>query len=168
MIIAPISISGGGKSFLRELLLKEFPDMKIVCPDDIRREKFGDVNEQKDGHIIFQIAYSMTERALKNDRLVYFDATNLGKSLNDLIKKFGDVVPIFLQDSDNLELCFSRVSKDIENGKDRSKVPYEVIQKQYEKFEKMKPQDYENSIIYFDENDIDDIVSYIKYKQNDL
>ena len=41
---------------------------------------------------------------------------------------------IFLKDSEDIELCWNRIQKDLENGKDRSNVPREVLERQYQRY----------------------------------
>jgi predicted kinase len=162
MVIAPVGASGSGKSRLRAELSKEYPDMKVVCPDDIRREKFGTVNDTEHGAQVFMIANLMTKRAIEKGQMVFFDATNLGKALTALKKEYY-VIPIFLKDSYDVELCISRVKKDIADGKDRSNVPEEVVRKQHQKFIAMDI-DSLNGVLY--DGDIKDVLARVEFELN--
>ena len=121
-------------------------DMVLVCPDDIRREVNGNTSDQSNGAKVFKIAYDRTKKALLNGKDVYFSATNL-VSVNtmDMVKFLLEDIPakdlsiIFyiLTDSFKPELCFERVTHDLENGIDRSNVPEDVIKKQHQRFNSM-------------------------------
>lgn len=158
-----MGISGSGKSLLAKKLSSYF-DIVIVEPDNIRRELFGNVNEQKDGHLVFEKAAIQIRKAIHNDELVYFDATNTKlKDLKSFMYNNVDVersLIIIMKDSFNKELCKSRVKKDIESGKDRSKVPDEVIDRQYNNFI--------NSIKLLKENEILNTYQYDDFKFDDL
>jgi len=187
MIIITIGISGSGKNHLlnslkeKESLWTDF-DLKVVEPDDIRRKKLGDVNNQENGGMIFLIAKSMINRALKHNKDVFFNATNLEwkriiKFVLDLEKP--DKIPvlfIFMTDSVDLNKCKWRVRKDIENGVDRSKVPEDVMDKQHERYMKCyRDSTYseiginkcpENWKIYEYFNDLDKLIYFIEEMKN--
>jgi predicted kinase len=142
-LFIPVGVSGSGKSFLGNWLQKNYKDIEIVCPDDIRAEKFGDINDQEHGGVVFMIANKSIASNLKNNKNVYFSATNL--SLNNTLKdleKLGifeeltpvNVLIIFLEDSNDTELCKNRIKKDLENKINRSNVPTTVVDKQNERF----------------------------------
>jgi predicted kinase len=145
-LLIPCGISGSGKSFLGSWLQKK-SNIEIVCPDDIRLEKFGDINDQKNGGLVFNIANKRIASNLKNHKNVYFSATNL--SLNRTIKDivdtgiFEDLNPvevhiILLGDSNDVDLCKSRIKKDLDNDIVRSSVPDEVVDKQHSRYLSLK------------------------------
>jgi predicted kinase len=140
-LLISIGISGSGKSYLKDKLEVEFSSLKNVEPDDIRRHKFGSVNDQSNGGLVFKIAGDMINRSLeKDDSITYFNATNTNwkrivKFVLDLNKEPEiPVIFIIMQDSINLDICQKRVSKDIEDGADRSNVPMDIIEKQHDNF----------------------------------
>jgi predicted kinase len=137
MLIVTIGISGSGKNHLLSMLNQKFNIINVE-PDNIRRTKLGDVNNQENGAMIFAIAKNMINKHI-ND-IVYFNGTNLDwkRTINFILDldKSPDipVLLIFLEDSQNLELCKQRVLEDLTNNIDRSRVPEEVIERQHERY----------------------------------
>jgi predicted kinase len=136
--IIPVGISGSGKSTWIKTL--EGQGYVVVSPDDIRREILGSVNDQSRGNEIFNIAYQRVIDAINSGKNVIFDATNVGSSdrkrMLDFLKQnvnrdFDAYAKIFDADP---EVSKERIKKDIEAGVDRSNVPPEVIDRQYQKF----------------------------------
>jgi len=136
-----IGISGSGKSFLRSQLEDKFGNkIKAICPDDLRKSVLGDINKQDENDKIFAIAANKTKESLKNNYITYFDATGLNwsqnkKSIIDYTENLNiEVLILFFMDSEDLELCKERIFQDLLQGKDRSKVPENISDKQHEKF----------------------------------
>jgi hypothetical protein len=112
--------------------------------DDIRREMTGSISDQSKNPQVFKESVSRVEALLAEETSVYYSATNLGngeksyviKTINQLVgkKNFVQPVVVFLEDSLNKDLCLSRVKTDLQDGKDRSNVPEDIVEKQYEKF----------------------------------
>ena len=127
-----VGIPGSGKSTFIERHKKE--DDIVISTDEIRKE-LGDVSDQSKNAKVFEIAY---DRLNKADRDTYFDATNLTmKSLKNIINEavnFKDITIYFMTASKNVDLCNRRIAEDLENGKDRSNVPAEVVEKMQQKF----------------------------------
>lgn len=162
-LIAVVGISGSGKSYLRKTLKDRWPDMKVVCPDDIRLLLTGDISDQSKNKEVFDMAYDMAHQYIKDGKLVYFDATNLGKSLNKLCNEFGKLcIPVFLSESRDLELCYGRIKKDLELGKNRSRVPRDVIERQYTRFMDMDPKKYDQSFEITTDDSIQDLIDFIE------
>jgi predicted kinase len=141
MLIITIGISGSGKNHLISELRDKL-QFTVVEPDDIRRKKLGNVSNQENGNVIFAIAKSKINKALKNNENVIFNATNLEWKRNikfvlDLDKsEKTPVLFVFMTDSVDLNKCKHRVKKDLENNIDRSKVPEEVMDKQHTRYMK--------------------------------
>ena len=140
-LILPCGISGSGKSRLYDTFISK--DTVLVCPDDIRREVNGNISDQRNGKKIFEIAYKRIIEALKNNKDVYFSATNLiASNTIDLLKMINSILPnraikvlfYVLSDSFNPELCYERIVSDLSNNVDRSDVPKDVIMKQFQRF----------------------------------
>lgn len=140
LLVVPIGVSGSGKSFLREKLIDSFPDIKIVCPDDIRRDVTGDVSDQSKNPLVFNIVKKTISKYMGKGLLVFLDATNLYKPMKTKreYEEFGEVMMVIMTDSNDIDLCYSRISNDLSSGVDRSKVTLEVLQKQHEKFQNVK------------------------------
>jgi predicted kinase len=139
MLLITIGISGSGKNYLKNQLENKFP-IKNIEPDDIRRKKLGDVSNQENGGMIFNIAKNMINSSLKKNEISFFNATNLDwkrivKFVLELDKPSEtSVIFLFMNDSINLEKCKERVLEDLRNGIDRAKVPMEVIEKQHDRY----------------------------------
>lgn len=143
-LIFSVGISGSGKSRLYDKSLKDF-GCALVCPDDIRQNIFGSINDQSNNAKVFQIANEQIISFLKKGDDVYFSATNLKATdviglLNNVyseIKNNFFVQFCILTDSFKPNLCYQRIKDDLKNGIDRANVPEEVIQKQAKRFETM-------------------------------
>jgi predicted kinase len=139
LLIITIGISGSGKNYLL-VSLKDNLNIVNIEPDDIRRKKLGNVNNQENGGMIFSIAKNMINKALKENKDVFFNGTNLDwkRTINfilDLNKSPEiSVLFVYLKDSLNLDICKKRVLEDINNNIDRSNVPEDIIEKQYERY----------------------------------
>ena len=136
--IIPIGISGSGKSTW--IVSQVDSNTIIISPDNIRRELTGTVNDQSRGREVFQIAYHRTVDALNSGKSVIFDATNISSSerrnmLKYLRKKVDVDFDAFAKIFDiDPKISKERIKKDIESGIDRSNVPPEIIDKQYQKY----------------------------------
>lgn len=118
----PVGISGSGKSTLKKNL-----DGTVisVCPDNIRKELTGSINDQTQNARVFEVAFKRTKEYLKADKNVFFDATNLQRKSIDTLIALGknanaDIQIFLLEDSRDVELCRQRVREDIQKGVERS------------------------------------------------
>ena len=68
-----IGPAGSGKSTAAKNL---FQNCIRVCPDNVRRELFGNEADQREPAKVFEIAYRSMEDAMCNGFSVVFDATN--------------------------------------------------------------------------------------------
>lgn len=122
--IMAVGGSGSGKTTKGNKLKAENKDLVIVCPDD-ERDAMGDISDQSRGREVFSICNRKIEDAFKAGKDVYYSATNLTKkSRKDalaLCKKYNvDIVALLFMDTLKVEECEKRVSKDLENGVNRS------------------------------------------------
>lgn len=123
MIIFSVGISGCGKSAYGEKLKNKIGNLEIVCPDDIRKEILGDVN--KNNYNVFKIANERIIEAIKNNKVVYYSATNLTKknrkNILEIAKEYDqEVVAVVFLTCWRPDICEARVSKDLSKGIDRS------------------------------------------------
>ena len=118
-----IGISGCGKSTYSEKL-----NVPVVSSDAIRKELFGDENDQGSPDKVFSLAYKRIREALESGSDVVFDATNVScfarESLLNAVKgveceKIGVVFPITPK-----EALLRQVNRE-------RKVPTDVINRQY-------------------------------------
>ena len=68
-----IGLPGSGKS----TFASNHPECVVVSTDAIRGELFGDEGEQKDGKLVFDVAYARLAQAVEAGQDAIFDATNL-------------------------------------------------------------------------------------------
>lgn len=149
-LIMLIGISGSGKStYLREKILNDVPELAkvlkeknitlkdvIVCPDDIRREVAGSVNEFKaDGYIWNTLVPERLRENMKNYGYAILDGINVtGKSRRKFLKQFRATHKIAVVFESDVALSKSRIRKDINENVDRSNVPDKVIDRQFEAY----------------------------------
>lgn len=144
-----VGISGSGKSRFAEFFCKATDAIELNA-DNYRKELGKSINDQDINKVVFTEIDKAIVKYLAGGYSVCVSNTNLhaGK-IKELAEKFplNEVVVFFLKDSEDIELCWSRIQKDIENGKDRSNVPREVLEKQYQRyksFDKEKLAEVEN------------------------
>jgi protein phosphatase len=133
--ICPVGPSGTGKStYLRQHYGAEY----IVEPDGIRREITGSVSDQsRDREVWAEVLRQILDK-INTRGLAVLDATNThsgnrGRILRELPPGTHKVALIFLPKGTNKEvvdILHGRITKDLEQGKDRSNVPRDVIERQ--------------------------------------
>ena len=148
-----VGISGSGKSKFAEFFC-EATDAIELNADNYRKELGKSINDQDINKIVFEEIDKAIVKYLAGGYSVCISNTNLhaGK-IKELAEKFplNEVVVFFLKDSEDIELCWNRIQKDLENGKVRSNVPREVLEKQYQRyksFDKEKLAKVENINMY--------------------
>jgi predicted kinase len=142
MLIIPIGVSGSGKSYIGEFLKKDF-DFNIICPDDIRKEITGNISDQSKNNEVFQITNNRIIKLLGEGKNVFFSATNVNcvklRNFIDFVnsKVTVKILILWMLDSFNSYLCFSRIQKQLDNGEERSEIrDEEIINKQLINFKK--------------------------------
>ena len=129
-----IGISGCGKSTYIE---KHFNPEIVVSPDELRKKFTGDISDQSQNAKIWAVVPKYLKQRLEKYGEAVLDATNVdsggrGSILKnfsrDLVKR---VAIVFDADPEESK---RRIHADIEQGKSRSVVPDDVIDKQYKKF----------------------------------
>ena len=124
-----IGPAGSGKStFCKDPLWKSGRMTAVVSPDAVRKEMWGDENDQREPEKVFHRAYNTMVDCLCADFDVIFDATNTTtwarrKLLNQVSGICCKVVAIYINTP--LEECKRR------NAGRQRKVDNEVIERQY-------------------------------------
>ena len=134
-IYLSVGISGSGKSRLAKLVCNN--EIIELNADEYRKKICGDINNQSFNKLVFQDIDRDMAKYLAGGYSVFLSNTNLhSSSIKEIAKNFSfnDVDVFIMKDSNDLELCWSRIQKDIEEGKERSNVPREILEKQYENF----------------------------------
>lgn len=99
-------------------------DCMVVSTDAIRKELFGDESEQKNGALVFEIAYARLAQAVALGHDVIFDATNVKrKSRAELFKRFPDVEHVAVFVNTPFLVCKER------NNQRERRVPVSVIRR---------------------------------------
>ena len=141
-------VSGSGKSTIAKDLAKRY-DGLIVSTDRIREELFGDANVQRQNGRVFELAFERLKEGLETNHCVIFDATNLTKK--DRAKVL-EVVNGVEHKGFN-RVCW--VNSTLENavarnqGRER-KVPTEIIERQFNRFEEPTNEEGWEIIDYFE------------------
>jgi predicted kinase len=150
LLFVPIGISGSGKStYFQQSFVKDFPWVEkiifdngfelediIVCPDNIRREVLGNVNDQRQGSRIFELARERLTDILSIVGIGIFDSINVSKYRNQFLNKFPTCDKIALVFKPDVELSYERIRNQILKGEDRSAVSLDVLKKQIINFTK--------------------------------
>ena len=121
-VIVTIGISGAGKS---TYYYKNYKDTHTLLEPDLIRKEFGDINDMSRNYEVFKVVYKRLEKFLKEEKNVYYSATNLHiksiKSIVGITKKYdSDITFVIFKDSYDWKLCLNRVRTDLKNGVDRS------------------------------------------------
>ena len=131
-----VGISGSGKSKFAEFFC-EATDAIELNADNYRKELGKSVNDQDINKIVFEEIDKAIVKYLAGGYSVFIYNTNLhADKIQELAERFtlNEVNVFFLKDSEDIELCWNRIQKDLENGKDRSNVPREVLERQYQRY----------------------------------
>ena len=131
-----VGISGSGKSKFAEFFCKATDAIELNA-DNYRKELGKSVNDQDINKVVFTEIDKAIVKYLAGGYSVCVSNTNLhADKIKELAERFplNEVVVFFLKDSEDIELCWNRIQKDLENGKDRSNVPREVLEKQYQRY----------------------------------
>lgn len=155
-LVMPIGVSGSGKS---RLYKEKYSDYKKVCPDDIRYDLTGDISDQSRNKDVFRIADQMIDKYVRSGENVFYDATNLNtklrKRFTERYRGVENVKITYVVLPADVELSHKRIQKDLENQVNRSKVSYEVLQRQMEMYKDSVDSGFEGEnvqeIIYLDE-----------------
>jgi len=132
-LILTIGVPGSGKSTWSKEFVKENPDYIRICPDEIREELTGNINDQSKNYLVWEIARKRVIENLKKYNVI-LDATNVNtKSRNKFIKGIEATIEYKIFNADKTE-CVKRIQKDIKNNVNRSNVPIEVINRMYEEY----------------------------------
>ena len=154
-LVITYGISGSGKSTASKQYEKE--GFVRVSPDDMRKEMTGSISDLSKDKEVFEACYYKAYTSLKKGKNVIFDSTSLNYVYRKRIQRVGlkagaCVSLLVFNDSNNLELCKSRVVSDISNGIERSNVPMEVIEKQFI--------DFKNNLEFLEDEGFDGVVEY--------
>ena len=160
-----IGISGSGKSTLYEKVYKD-KGFVHVCPDNIRKALTGDISDQSKNKEVFEKVDVLIDDCIKNNVNCYLDATNINNKMRkkfiNRIKNKPNVDEIeYLVFPIDIYLSYQRIQKDLKENVERSRVPYEVLERQVNMyFDSLKSIEKEgvDCILYYTQDDLDKIL----------
>jgi predicted kinase len=132
-----IGIPGSGKStYLRSI---SSDNVKIVCPDDIRRELTGDISDQSKNGEVWDKAKQDILNNISQGFYTILDATNVDtgrrREMLSMIRSEFPGIDTYARIFDaDPEVSKQRIKKDLENEVVRSNVPDEVIDRMYKQY----------------------------------
>ena len=147
-IFLTVGISGSGKSHFAKKFCQA-NDVVELNLDNFRKLISGDISNQDVTFEAIKERDKQLEKQLKLNHSVMLSDTNLhARNINSIAKKYPhlDVEVFFITDSDNIQLCKDRIADDLQDGVDRSNVPDEVVDRQYENYVKMKSATFEDNV----------------------
>jgi len=138
-LVLLIGVSGSGKSTWIKNNKSKWNNTVVISPDEIRRELTGDVSDQSRNKEIFEISKMLIIHNLKKGKNVIVDATNLDTIyripfVDDITNEVEELKKIALVFYVSREEAIQRIKIDIENNVDRSNVPEDIIDSQYQKY----------------------------------
>lgn len=134
-IYMTIGISGSGKSRFAKYFCERNEVVELNA-DEIRK-KLGDISSQDNNNLVFKALESKTTAHLAGGHNVLLSNTNLHlRGIKSICSKypFNKVIIFIMDDSTDLELCKKRVQNDVKNNIERSNVPMDVIEHQFDNF----------------------------------
>lgn len=134
-IYLTVGISGSGKSRFAKSFCESSGRIELNA-DEVRKS-LGDISSQEKNDEVWRIIDRQTIAHLAGGDSIFLSNTNLHfHGIKTLRKKFpyNQIVIYVMGDSNDVELCKSRVKADLDSGVERSNVPMEVIDDQYSKF----------------------------------
>lgn len=124
VLYMPIGVPGSGKSTYYKNNFNE-DETVLVSSDAIRKEVFGDENDQEHNSEVFELMRKRTIEALKNNKDVYYDSTNISSKrrigLFNCSKDIRNAEKVAIVFCTPLEVAIER-----NNNRER-KVPKDVI-----------------------------------------
>ena len=147
-IFLTVGVSGSGKSHFAKKFCQD-NDVVELNLDNFRKLISGDISNQAVTFEAIKERDKQLEKQLKLNHSVMLSDTNLhARNINSIAKKYPylDVEVFFITDSDNVQLCKDRIADDLQDGVDRSNVPNEVVDRQYENYVKMKDATFEDNV----------------------
>lgn len=132
--IIAIGISGSGKTSLYNA---KYSDYELISPDNVRRDVFGDVNDQSNNKAVFDIINKRIGELLEQGKSFYYDATNLHpryrKEMIERFRPYGATIKYIVFPAD-IKTSYRRIKNDIHKGINRPNVKYRVLYRQYQAY----------------------------------
>ena len=131
-----IGAPGSGKTYIREKLIAQYPDLKIISMDDKRRELTGNINDQSKNNEVFGWQSKELNKAMEARQNTLIDATNpsfkVRKILWKMAREHGALCSAIYFDLP-LKTLLER------NAQREKRVPDDVVKKFYKSLEYLHP-----------------------------
>ena len=88
-LVLLIGAPGSGKSTIREKLIAQYPDVKVISMDDRRKELTGDANDQSRNNEVFSWQQRELNKAMEARQSTIVDATNTSRKLRRMLWEAG-------------------------------------------------------------------------------
>jgi len=135
ILILTIGIPGSGKSTWARQYSEKTGYVR-VCPDDIRKEITGEVSNISRDSEVWAIAKERVNKLLDEGTNVIFDSTMMNsKTLTTFKMLSGKAIVCYKVFNCSSEEAKKRISLDISNNVDRSKVPEHIVDKMYSNYD---------------------------------
>jgi len=136
-LIITCGIPGSGKSTWRNSFVKDHPEYKSICPDDIRKSITGSISDMSQDSRVWKHAYNSLDYALSNNVNCIFDSTCVNTKTQSAIEKKGKeynaIILYKIFDVTSHE-AKTRIRNDIANSIERSNVPDIIVDRMYSNF----------------------------------
>jgi predicted kinase len=107
--LLPIAFPRGGKSYYRARLLEAHPEIKVVCPDDIRAELGGSRENFSNENRVWMLVDERVEDLFNKGYTIFLDATNVRqRNRRPFVEAYPCVALVF---DTSVEICKARAIK---------------------------------------------------------
>ncbi len=131
-----IGAPGSGKSTIRDQLVAQYPDLKVISMDDRRKELTGDTNDQSRNNEVFSWQQRELRKAMQARQNTVVDATNTSRKLRkvlwDIARENGALCSAIYFDL-SLDILLER------NAKRERNVPQDVVKRFYNTMQSVCP-----------------------------
>ena len=132
MVGAPAS----GKDYYTKQLVNQYPNVKVICMDERRKELTGNINDQSRNNEVFEWQEKELRKAMKNRENTIINATNSTRKLRRTLwrigREYGALCSVIYFDL-KLETLLER------NANREKRVPDEVVKRFYNAQQSIHP-----------------------------
>jgi predicted kinase len=139
-----VGAPGSGKTFYRNKLVEQYPNLKVICMDDERKKRCGNENDQSKNNQIFGWQEHELREAMKKRQSVMVDATNPTKRLRNTLwriaRENGALCSVVYFDI-KLETLLKR------NADREKRVPDDVVKRFYNALQSVTPWEADQIVV---------------------
>lgn len=131
---------GSGKTQFARNIKRDYMNFKIVCPDDIRKELFGNEYDNTDSKMVYEKVYELTDLYLADHCNIVYDANNCRTSYRhemiDFIKSKNSIEKLIcVVFTTSLSKCLSCNN----SRSEKLRIPDSIIKNMWFSFKKHSP-----------------------------